>query len=97
MENYFDYYEILEEIKRKGLYISKIYIFSELDWYHDFKILENEEKMKIIDLIYSYYIQEDLIENNLFNLIEITQDYIDDIKEHDFDFKYFENLMNCNI
>ena len=99
MENYVDYKNMLKNIKNNNLSIVKLDIASDLESFHDkeYDNLFDDEKMMIVNLIYSYWLKNDLIENTLYNVIEVAIKFVEDIKQNEFSYKYFEKIIDYNI
>lgn len=99
MENYSDYKKILKEIDKQKLSIVKLDIASDLLSFHDkeYNNLLDDEKMNIINLVYAYWLHNDLIENTLYNIVEVAIQFVKHIKQNKFDYKYFEKIIDFKI
>lgn len=96
-----EYEKLVKELKEKETgAITKFEIVSYLLEYDEYTKLKEEQKEKFLDFLYSYWINNDLVENNLYDMVEMIVNapsygfpnilqMLDDL-----DYKTFENIVN---
>ena len=99
-----EYEKIIKELEEKDVgAITKLEIVSYLLEYEEYTNLKETQKEKMLDFLYSYWINNDLIENNLYDMVEMivnAQNYgFPNILQmlDDLDYKNFENIVNEKI
>lgn len=90
------YKNIKDFIINNNLSIIKLYIYEELTHFTEFEQL-NEQQIEILNSIHSYWLHNDFMENDLYNIIDITMQYIKQIIESNFDYLFFESIINKNL
>ena len=99
-----EYEKLVKELEEKEIgAITKLEIVSYLLEFEEYTNLKEPQKEKMLDFLYSYWVNNDLVEYNLYDMVEMTinaQIYefpnilqmIDDL-----DYKTFENIVNEKI
>lgn len=93
-ELYNEYKNILDTMRQKDLSVIKLEILDNLQDFDNFYDLSNDERIKLIDLIYDYYMSDDWYEYNLYNFIDVTMKNISEIKDNDFDETFYFILID---
>lgn len=91
------YKNIKDFINNNNLSITKLYIYNELANFIEFEQLNEQQQSKILNSIYSYWLYSYLTENYIYNIVEIAIHNLKTIIQNNFDYKFFENLLNENI
>lgn len=96
-----EYEKIINEIEEKDVGASTklyfVYIMKDFDQY---KELNNEQKEKILDFVYTYWINEDLTENTVYSYLEAIFNstyygFNEIVKNIDnLTYQQFENIIN---
>lgn len=96
-----EYEKIIKELEEKDIgAITKLEIVSYLLEYDEYTKLKEEQKEKLLDFLYSYWINNDLMENNLYDMVEMIVNApsygFSNILQmlDDLDYKTFENIVN---
>lgn len=73
----------------------KISIVEDMQNFKNYQALKEEERAKLLDFIYSFWIYNDFLENTLFDIIYQILNNSNIPKElKNMDFKTFENIVN---
>lgn len=91
------YKNIKDFIINNNLSIIKLYIYEELTHFTEFEQLNEQQQIEILNSIHSYWLHNDFMENDLYNIIDITMQYIKQIIESNFDYLFFESIINKNL
>lgn len=76
-------------------FTTKLFIIDNAQSFDNYNELSQEQKAKIIDFIYSYWIYNDFIENTLFDIICLIFDNIEIINKIDkMNYKDFEKIID---
>lgn len=65
------YKNILKEFKKENISLIKLETLEHLQGFDNFNELKEEQQNKILDFVYSYWIESDLQEHTLFDYIEV--------------------------
>ena len=65
------YKNILKEFKKENISLIKLETLEHLQGFDNFNELQEEQQNKILDFVYSYWIESDLQEHTLFDYIEV--------------------------
>lgn len=87
--------KILENNKNIIGLSCKISIVEDMQNFENYQALKEEEKAKLLDFIYSFWIHNDFLENTLFDIIYQILNNSNIQKEiKNINFKTFENITN---
>lgn len=99
-----EYEKIIKEIEEKDICgVTKLQIVSDMKSFEQYKTLSDAGKEKMLDYIYSYWIDNDLWEHTLYDVVELimnaTQHGFTDIVSiiDKIDYRTFENIVNGRI
>lgn len=102
------YKKILNEIENIEEKEKEVNLFCKLEIYYNckdydaFQELSEENKEKIINYIYTFYMENDLIENTLFDICDLIFNSIYELNEitnniDALNYQDFENILNEKI
>lgn len=99
-----EYEKIIEEIEKKDICgITKLQIVSDMKSFEQYQTLSDAGKEKMLDYIYSYWMDNDLWEHTLYDVIELIMNasyygYNDIVSIIDkIDYRTFENIVNEKV
>ena len=99
-----EYEKIIKELEEKDIgTITKLYILNEMIGYEKYQNLSDNNKEKLLDYIYTYYMENDLYEHYFSDIVELILNsgwygYCEILDKLDnLDYKTFENIINEKI
>lgn len=94
---YNKYIELLNIIESNNLSITKLEALSILQGFKEFYTITENERLKLIDIIVEAFLMDDQYDYNLFNFIDEAITNFDEIKNNNFDFKKFIEILEKNL
>ena len=94
---YNKYIELLNIIESNNLSITKLEALSILQGFKEFYTITENERLKLIDIIVEAFLMDDCYDYNLFNFIDEAITNFDEIKNNNFDFKKFIEILEKNL